>query len=188
MSTAKGMNSVKMVVVIAIGAALYGVGGLIGVPIFANTMLKPAMAILALFAAVYGPIVGLLVGFLGHWLTDLFAGWGVWPTWMLGSAIVGVVIGLFPKMSKHCVDQGELPKSAITLFIILSFLGNFVGYMISAILDFFIFTEPLDKVVTQQLLVAFTNTVVIAILGTLLLYLVVRRNKSKQNLTKDTDA
>jgi len=74
------MNSVKMVVVIAIGAALYGVGGLIGVPIFANTMLKPAMAILALFAAVYGPIVGLLVGFLGHWLTDLFAGWGVWPT------------------------------------------------------------------------------------------------------------
>ena len=60
--------------------------------------------------------------------------------------------------------------------------------MISAILDFFIFTEPLDKVVTQQLLVAFTNTVVIAILGTLLLYLVVRRNKSKQNLTKDTDA
>ncbi len=182
------MNSVKMVVVIAIGAALYGVGGLIGVPIFANTMLKPAMAILALFAAVYGPIIGFLVGFLGHWLTDLFAGWGVWPTWMLGSGIVGLAIGLFVKMSKGCVEKGELPKSAITLFIILSFLGNFIGYMVSAILDYLFFAEPLDKVITQQLIIAFTNTVVIAILGTVLLLLVAKRNKGKQNLTKDTTA
>ncbi len=188
MSTSKGMNSVKMVVVIAIGAALYGVGGLVGIPIFANTMLKPAMAILALFAAVYGPIVGLLVGFLGHWLTDLFAGWGVWPTWMLGSAIVGLAIGLFGKLSKGCIEKGELPKSAILLFIILSFVGNFIGYMISALLDYLLFAEPLDKVITQQLLVAFTNTVVIAILGTLLLALVVKRNKGKQNLSKDTTA
>lgn len=188
MSTTKGMNSVKMVVVIAIGAALYGVGGLIGVPIFANTMLKPAMAILALFAAVYGPIIGFLVGFLGHWLTDLFAGWGVWPTWMLGSGIVGLAIGLFVKMSKGCVEKGELPKSAITLFIILSFLGNFIGYMVSAILDYLFFAEPLDKVITQQLIIAFTNTVVIAILGTVLLLLVAKRNKGKQNLTKDTTA
>ncbi|MDX9914614.1 MAG: ECF-type riboflavin transporter substrate-binding protein [Sphaerochaeta sp.] len=188
MSTAKGMNSVKMVVVIAIGAALYGLGGLIAMPIFANTTLKPAMAILALFAALYGPIVGFLVGFLGHWLTDLLAGWGVWFTWVLGSGIVGLAIGLFGKMSKGCVEKGELPKSAITLFIIISFLGNFIGYMVSAILDYFIFTEPLDKVITQQLIIAFTNTVIIAILGTLLLYLVARRNKSKQNLTKDTNA
>ena len=60
--------------------------------------------------------------------------------------------------------------------------------MISALLDYLLFAEPLDKVVTQQLLVAFTNTVVIAILGTLLLALVVKRNKGKQNLSKDTTA
>ena len=74
--------------------------------------------------AVYGPIVGLLVGFLGHWLTDLFAGWGVWPTWMLGSAIVGLAIGLFGKLSKGCIEKEESPKSAILLFIILSFVGT----------------------------------------------------------------
>lgn len=188
MSKTSGMQSVKLVVVVAIGAALYGLGGLVGVPIFANTMLKPAMAILALFAAIYGPIIGFLVGFLGHWLTDLFAGWGVWPTWMLGSGIVGLAIGLFVRMSKGVVEEGELPKSAITLFIILAFLGNFIGYMVSAILDYLIFTEPLDKVITQQLIVAFTNTLVIATLGTLLLLLVARRNKGKQNLQKDTEA
>lgn len=74
MDQQKSMKFVKMVVVVAIGAALYGLGGLIGIPIFANTMIKPAMAILALFAGVYGPVVGFLVGFLGHWITDLFAG------------------------------------------------------------------------------------------------------------------
>ena len=90
--------SAKTVVVIAIGAALYGIGGLpmFGVPVFANTTLKPAMAVLALFSVLFGPIVGFLVGFIGHWVTDLFAGWGVWLTWVLGSGIVGMVIGLFP--------------------------------------------------------------------------------------------
>ncbi|WP_375145178.1 ECF transporter S component, partial [Vibrio parahaemolyticus] len=44
--------SAKTVVVIAIGAALYGIGGLpmFGIPVFANTTLKPAMAVLALFS------------------------------------------------------------------------------------------------------------------------------------------
>ena len=71
------MQPVRMVVIIAIGSALYGVGGLLSVPVFANTTIKPAMAILALIAGVYGPLVGFLVGFLEHWLTDMFAGWGV---------------------------------------------------------------------------------------------------------------
>lgn len=74
--------SAKTVVVIAIGAALYGIGGLpmFGIPVFANTTLKPAMAVLALFSVLFGPLVGFLVGFIGHWVTDLFAGWGVWLT------------------------------------------------------------------------------------------------------------
>jgi len=48
--------SAKTVVVIAIGAALYGIGGLpmFGVPVFANTTLKPAMAVLALFSVLFG--------------------------------------------------------------------------------------------------------------------------------------
>ncbi len=58
--------SAKTVVVIAIGAALYGIGGLpmFGIPVFANTTLKPAMAVLALFSVLFGPLVGFLVGFI----------------------------------------------------------------------------------------------------------------------------
>ncbi len=187
MEKSKGMQPVRMVVIIAIGSALYGVGGLLSVPVFANTTIKPAMAILALIAGVYGPLVGFLVGFLGHWLTDMFAGWGVWPTWMLGSGIVGVVIGLFPKLTKNALGEGVFTGKQIGLFIGLAFLGNFFGYLISAILDFLLFAEPLDKVITQQLIIAITNTVVIGILGTLLMLLVAKRNKDNSNLTLDTD-
>lgn len=70
----KQINATKMVVIVALGAALYGVGGLLSIPVFTNTSLKPAMAILALWSAAFGPVVGFLVGFIGHMLTDLFAG------------------------------------------------------------------------------------------------------------------
>ncbi|MDY4610609.1 MAG: ECF-type riboflavin transporter substrate-binding protein [Sphaerochaetaceae bacterium] len=185
MDQQKSMKFVQMVVVVAIGAALYGLGGLIGIPIFANTTIKPAMAILALFAGVYGPVVGFLVGFLGHWITDLFAGWGVWFTWVLGSGIVGIVIGLYPMFTAHKLDEGIFGGKQAGIFILLSFLGNFVGYCISALLDYFLFAEPLNKVVTQQLLIAFVNTVVIAILGSLLMALIARRNRNNTNLTLD---
>jgi energy-coupling factor transport system substrate-specific component len=185
MEQSNGMKAVKAVVVVAIGAALYGLGGLISIPVFANTTIKPAMAILALFAGIWGPVIGFLVGFLGHWITDLFAGWGVWPTWMLGSGIVGLGIGLFPKLSHGVLDEGTFGTKQIWTFVLLAFVGNFVGYSISAILDFLLFAEPLDKVVTQQLIIAFSNTVVIGLLGSLLMYLVAKRNKDASNLSVD---
>lgn len=186
-NTKKSINVVQGVVIVAIGAALYGLGGLIGIPIFANTTIKPAMAILALFSGIYGPIIGFLIGFLGHLITDSLAGWGIWITWVIGSGIVGIVGGLYPIITKNSIDRGIMNNAQIGVFILLAFIGNFVGYMISAVLDYFIYTEPLNKVITQQLLIAFVNTVVIAILGTLLMKLVASRNASKQNLVEEKE-
>lgn len=179
--------SVKSVVIIAIGAALYGIGGLpiFGVPIFAETTLKPAMAILAIFAALYGPIVGFLIGFLGHWITDLFAGWGVWMTWVLGSGIVGIVIGLFPKLSRAKIEEGVFATREILIFIVLAFIGNFVGYSISAFLDYVLYAEPASKVIAQQLIISSTNTVLIAIIGSIVLALIAKRRREGSNLTEE---
>ncbi|MEZ8294097.1 ECF-type riboflavin transporter substrate-binding protein [Vibrio splendidus] len=178
--------SAKTVVVIAIGAALYGIGGLpmFGVPVFANTTLKPAMAVLALFSVLFGPIVGFLVGFIGHWVTDLFAGWGVWLTWVLGSGIVGMVIGLFPMMTKNRLQQGELPIKDFVLFVVLALAGNVVGYGCSAFLDTILYAEPFTKVFTQLSIIAAGNTVLIAVVGFLILKSVAKRNRQSRNLTE----
>ncbi|MBW3695438.1 ECF-type riboflavin transporter substrate-binding protein [Vibrio sp. T187] len=178
--------SAKTVVVIAIGAALYGIGGLpmFGVPVFANTTLKPAMAVLALFSVLFGPIVGFLVGFIGHWVTDLFAGWGVWLTWVLGSGIVGLVMGLFPIMTKRRLEKGELPAKDFMLFVLLALAGNVIGYGCSAFLDTILYAEPFTKVFTQLSIIAAGNTVLIAIVGLFILKSVAKRNKQSRNLTE----
>ena len=178
--------SAKTVVVIAIGAALYGIGGLpmFGVPVFANTTLKPAMAVLALFSVLFGPLVGFLVGFIGHWVTDLFAGWGVWLTWVLGSGIVGLVMGFFPAMTKRRLEQGELPMKDFMLFVLLALAGNVFGYGCSAFLDTILYAEPFTKVFTQLSIIAAGNTVLIAVVGFFILKSVAKRNKQSRNLTE----
>jgi len=179
--------SVKTVVVIAIGAALYGIGGLpmFGIPVFANTTLKPAMAVLALFSVLFGPIVGFLVGFIGHWVTDLFAGWGVWLTWVLGSGVVGLIIGLFPKLTQGRLEKGQFPMKDMVLFVVLALVGNVVGYGVSALLDTVLYAEPFTKVMTQLTIIAAGNTVLIGILGYILLTAYAKRKQQSSNLSEE---
>ncbi|SUB66528.1 ECF-type riboflavin transporter substrate-binding protein [Photobacterium damselae] len=176
--------SAKTVVLIAIGAALYGIGGLpmFGIPVFANTTLKPAMAVLALFGVLFGPLVGFLVGFIGHWVTDLFAGWGVWFTWVLGSGIVGLIIGLYPKITRGRLEMGKFTKWDFALFVLLAFLGNTIGYGISAFLDYLLYAEPLTKVLAQVTIIAAGNTILIAIVGHFILTSVAKRKQRSFNL------
>ncbi|WP_409438998.1 ECF-type riboflavin transporter substrate-binding protein [Psychromonas sp. GE-S-Ul-11] len=178
--------STKTVVVIAIGAALYGIGGLpmFGIPVFANTTLKPAMAILALFSVLFGPLVGFLVGFIGHWVTDLFAGWGVWFTWVLGSGIVGLVIGLFPRLTHRRIQSGVFEIKDFVLFVVLALIGNVVGYGCSALLDTILYAEPFSKVFTQLTIIASGNTVLIAVVGYFILKSVAKRNQQSSNLSE----
>lgn len=178
--------SAKTVVLIALGAALYGIGGLpvFSVPVFANTSLKPAMAVLALFAALYGPVVGFLVGFIGHWVTDLFAGYGVWLSWVLGSGIVGAVIGLFPLLNRGRLDEGLFGRRDLFLLVLLAFGGNGLGYGCSAILDYLLYAEPLAKVLVQLVIIAVGNSLLIAVVGYYILNAVAHRNRLGTNLVE----
>mgnify|MGYP000363886759 FL=1 len=74
-------TSIKTVVAIGIGAALFFVLGRFvaipsGVP---NTNISLQYAVLGLLAAMYGPLAGGLIGFIGHTLIDL--SWGGSPWW-----------------------------------------------------------------------------------------------------------
>ena len=62
-----------------------------------NTNISLQYAVLALLAAMYGPVAGGLIGFIGHTLVDLSWGGSPWWSWVITSAFVGVVIGVFAK-------------------------------------------------------------------------------------------
>ena len=64
----KNNNSIKAVVAVGIGAALFFVlGRFVAIPSpVPNTNISLQYAVLALLAAMYGPVAGGLIGFIGH--------------------------------------------------------------------------------------------------------------------------
>lgn len=69
-------NPVVLVVAIGIGAALFFVlGRFVSIPSpIPNTSISIQYGLLAFMAAVFGPVAGALIGFIGHFLVDLSAG------------------------------------------------------------------------------------------------------------------
>ena len=73
------MISVKTVVAIGIGAALmFVLMRFVAIPTgIPNVNINLGIAVLSIFAAIFGPIAGFLIGLIGHTLVDLTWGWGV---------------------------------------------------------------------------------------------------------------
>ena len=92
-------NNIKTFVAIGIGAALFFVlGRFVAIPSpVPNTNISLQYAVLGLLAAMYGPVAGGLIGFIGHALIDLSWGGIPWWSWVIASAFTGVVVGLFAK-------------------------------------------------------------------------------------------
>ena len=55
-----------------------------------NTNISLQYAVLGLLAAMYGPVAGALIGFIGHTLIDLSWGGSPWWSWVIASAFTGV--------------------------------------------------------------------------------------------------
>ena len=167
----KKIISVKIVVAIGIGAALMFVlmryvAIPSGVP---NTNLNLGIAVLAVFAAIFGPISGFLIGFIGHTLTDLTWGWGVWWTWVVGSALFGLGVGALFKYYK--IEEGGFGVKQAVTFNIVQILTNLVVWVgIAPTLDVLIYSEPADKVYLQGLVAGSLNAAVVLVLGTLLIF------------------
>ena len=106
----KNNLSIKTIVAIGIGSAVFMIlarFAAIPTPI-PNTTFNTAYAFLALMAVIFGPIAGVSIGFIGHTLTDLTAYGSPWFSWIIASAIVGLVIGFAAKKLK--INEGEFGK------------------------------------------------------------------------------
>ena len=165
------MLSVKTVVAIGIGAALmFVLMRFVAIPSgVPNTNLNLGIAILTIFAAIFGPIAGLLIGFIGHTLVDLTWGWGVWWTWVIADALYGFAVGFFWKLYK--IEEGGFGIKEAILFNCIQAAANLVAWVaIAPSLDVLIYQEPSDKVYLQGLVAGGLNIAVVLILGTLLAY------------------
>ncbi len=162
---------IKEVVAMGIGTALFVVLTNVQIPlvIVPNTALQPRMAILAFLSAVFGPIVGAVIGLLGHALGDALFYGSVWWSWVFPEAVVGIAIGLFK--NKFMVKEGGFTSvHTIIIFNIVQVAANAVAWIaVAPMLDILVYAEPANKVFMQGALAFVGNIVVIGILGTLLL-------------------
>ncbi|PEA83099.1 ECF transporter S component [Bacillus pseudomycoides] len=157
--------STKLVVAIGIGSAIYGVLGLWGFSIAPNTFIKPALAILTIFGAIFGPFAGLLIGLIGHTVTDTIAGWGIWWGWVLSSGIIGFTMGLVQKRASFSVKNGTFRNRDISYFAVTGLIGIVIAIIFAGAFDIIIMGEPLDKIVIQVLGATIADILVFLVLG-----------------------
>lgn len=167
----KSLFSTKAIVATAIGAALFFVlGKFVAIPTgVPNTNFSLQYGVLSFFAALYGPVCGALVGFIGHWLIDLTAGWGVWWSWVIASAVTGLLTGL--AYNKINLEHGEFGKKEIIAFVVFNVIAYAVSWIgVAPIGDILIYSEDASYVFTQGLVSAGLDLAVGLIVGGLLCF------------------
>src|SRR5574344_892062 len=155
---------IKEVVAAGIGTALFVALTNVQIPVgfIPNTAFQPRAALLAFFAAVFGPIVGGIMGLLGHALGDAMFYGSVWWSWVIPDGLFGLAVGLFAK--KFDIKAGGFGKKQCILFNIVQILANAVAWIILApVLDITVMAEPANKVFSQGAVAFVCNLVIIAI-------------------------
>jgi energy-coupling factor transport system substrate-specific component len=161
-------SPVTAVVATGIGAALFFVLGrfvVIPTPV-PNTTINIQYALLAVFALLYGPVVAVLMGFIGHFLIDATS-YGPWWSWILASALAGLIMGVM--MMKDRVQDDGISRGGLIRFNLAILAGHAVAWLVVApVLDILFYSEPASKVFTQGAVAGIANILTTAIIGTLI--------------------
>ena len=178
--------SVKSIVAIGIGAALFFVlGRFVAIPSpVPNVNICVQYGLLAFMSVVYGPVAGALIGLIGHALIDFSYGWGVWWSWVIASGVFGLLVGLATKLLK--ISEAEMGKKGLIKFNIAQVLCHAISWIIVAnVLDILMYSEPLDKILTQSFVSTVANAVTTAIVGSLLCVAYAATKTKAGSLTKE---
>ena len=178
--------SVKTIVAIGIGAALFFVlGRFVAIPSpVPNTTICVQYGLLAFMSVVFGPVAGALIGFIGHALIDFSYGWGVWWSWVIASGVFGLLVGFATKALK--LEEGEIGKKGLIKFNIIQLVSHIICWGgVAPVLDILIYSEPLDKLFAQGLFSGISNSVTTAIVGSLLCIAYAATQTKAGSLTKE---
>ncbi|EFR30993.1 ECF-type riboflavin transporter substrate-binding protein [Eremococcus coleocola] len=177
--------SLTSIVAIGIGAAVFFILGRFlsiptGVP---NTNIETTYPFLALISAIYGPIVGFFVGFIGHTIKD-FLTFGPWWSWIICSGLAGLGFGLVSRKLK--INQGQFNKTDIIKFNIGQAIVNLVTWALAApVLDILVYSEPANKVFTQGIVSGLVNLIATGVLGSILLAAYAKTRVASGSLDKE---
>lgn len=175
---------IKTVVAIGIGTALFVALSYVQIPSpVPNTSIQSRMAIIAFFAAIFGPVAGLAIGFIGHALADAVMYGSVWWSWVIAEGILGFLIGIMAK--KYQIEDGKFELKQIVLFNIVQIIANAICWIgFAPVLDILIYAEPADKVFLQGAVSVGVNILTIGIIGTALLLGYAKTRAKSSTLTK----
>ncbi|MBO5160073.1 MAG: ECF-type riboflavin transporter substrate-binding protein [Tyzzerella sp.] len=176
----------KTIVATGLGAALFMLLFMYvkvptGIP---ETQIQTAYGVGGFFAALFGPIAGGLIAFIGHFLSDSVQYGSAWMSWVIASGVTCFIIGMvYPKLA---VEEGRFDKKDMILYNVYQIVGNIIGWVIVApVLDIVIYAEPVNLVFTQGVVAAICNAVSAGVIGTILLKLYSKAHASKGSLTKE---
>ena len=161
--------SVKTIVAIGIGAALFFVlGRFVAIPSpVPNTNISTQYGLLGFLSVVFGPVAGALIGLIGHALIDFSYGWGIWWSWVIASAVFGLLVGIGAKITK--MNKAEIGKKGLIKFNIVQVVSHVICWgVVAPALDILIYNEPLEKLFAQGLFAGISNAVTTAIIGSIL--------------------
>lgn len=182
----KSKFGIREVVAMGIGTALFVVLTNVQVPfgIIPNTALQSRVAVLTFFSAVFGPVVGGVVGLIGHALGDALFYGGIWWSWVFPDALFGIIVGLFAK--KYAIREGGFAMGKIVLFNVVQIVANAAAWIgLAPVLDIAIYAEPANKVFLQGALAFVGNIIVAGVLGTLLAIAYSKVGAKSSSLSKE---
>ena len=178
--------SVKTIVAIGIGAALFFVlGRFVAIPSpVPNTNISTQYGLLGFLSVVFGPIAGALIGLIGHALIDFSYGWGIWWSWVIASAVFGLLVGIGAKITK--MNKAEVGKKGLIKFNIVQVVSHVICWgVVAPALDILIYNEPLEKLFAQGLFAGISNAVTTAIIGSILCIAYAATKTKDGSLTKE---
>ncbi|MBQ3461076.1 MAG: ECF-type riboflavin transporter substrate-binding protein [Solobacterium sp.] len=180
--------STKTIVATGLGAAVFLVLFMyvkIPSPV-PETNLQIAYGVSSFFAAVFGPLAGFLVAFVGHALNDFIAYGSPWWSWVFASGAGALVTGLCAAKVAPKVEAGEFGKSEMVYFALYAVIGNALAWLLVApILDIVMYAEPVSTVFLQGITAFVIDAIVSVVVGGLLLKAYASTKVKQGSLSKE---
>lgn len=178
-------SSITTLVAVGIGAAVFFILGRFlslptGVP---NTSIETTYPFLALMAAIFGPVAGLLIGLIGHAIKDLLT-YGLWWSWVLASGVTGFGYGLVG--NRINIRSGDFSKKDMVIFNVGQVITNVIAWgVVAPTLDILIYSEPANKVFFQGIVSAGVNSLAVGVIGTLLMVAYAKTQTKSGSLSRE---